>query len=194
MVRDKRAIFVRSRKRLRFSFSGEHLELTSIGRYHRDIEVAVRLYFSLENARLNTRFSGYTPEEVEVEMDEVLEENERNSAMNILAALEAAFRIDFIQRGQARKRDGLSRILRPLYMEKGARVSLEDDILRGWKQVYPDLRSTVSDLIGAFRYRHWLAHGRYWTPRLGRRYDYQEIYALADSIFDVFPFEGVGSK
>ena len=127
-------------------------------------------------------------------MDEVLEENERDSSMNILAALEAAFRIDFIQLGQARKRDGLSRILRSLYMEKGARASLEDDILRGWKQVYPDLRSIVSDLIGAFRYRHWLAHGRYWTPRLGRRYDYQEIYALTDSIFDAFPLEGAGSK
>ena len=65
MVRDMRTISVRSRKRPRFSFSGEHLELTSIGWYHRDIEMAVRFYFSLENARLNARFFGYTTEEVE---------------------------------------------------------------------------------------------------------------------------------
>ena len=127
-------------------------------------------------------------------MVEILDENERNSSMNILAALEAAFRIDFIQRSQARKRDGLSRVLRRLYTKEGARVSLEDDILPRWKQEYPELRSIVSELIGAFKYRHWLAHGRYWTPRLGRRYDYQEVYALADSIFEVFPFERAWSK
>ena len=84
------------------------------------------MYFSLENVRLNVRFSGYAPEEVEQEMVEILDENERRSSMNILAALEAAFRIDFIQRGQRRKRDQLSRMFRHLYMEKGARASLED--------------------------------------------------------------------
>ncbi len=194
MVRDRGTISVRSRKRLRFSFSGDHLALADIDRHHRDVELAVRLYFSRKNARLNTRFSGYTLEEVEEEMVEILDENERNSSMNILAALEAAFRIDFIQRSQARKRDGLSRVLRRLYTKEGARVSLEDDILPRWKQEYPELRSIVSELIGAFKYRHWLAHGRYWTPRLGRRYDYQEVYALADSIFEVFPFERAWSK
>lgn len=193
MVRDRRTISVRARKRLRFSFSGDHLALADIDRHHRDVEVAVRLYFSRNNARLNTRFSGFTAEEVEAEMGEVLDENERNSTMNILAALEAAFRIDFIQRSQVRKRDELSRTLRRLYMEEGARASLEDGILRGWKQENPDLRSIVSDLIAAFKYRHWLAHGRYWTPKLGRRYDYQEVYALADLIFNAFPFEGAGS-
>ena len=190
MVKDRRTISVRSHKRLRFRFSGEHLALGDIGRHHRDIEMAIRRYFSLANAHLDVRFSGYTPDEVEQEMVEILDENERNSSMNILAALEAAFRIDFIQRSQRRKRDGLSRIFRRVYMEKGTRASLEDDILPGWKQECSDLRSVVSDLIGAFRYRHWLAHGRYWTPRLGRRYDYQEVYALAGTIFDAFPFEG----
>ena len=194
MVKDRRTISVRSRKRLRFSFSGEHLALADIDQHHRDIEVAVRRYFSLENARLDARFSGYALEEVEREMGEILDENERNSSMNILAALEAAFRVGFIQRSQRRKRDGLSIIFRRLYMEKRSRASLEDDILPGWKQERSDLRSVVSDLIGAFRYRHWLAHGRYWTPRLGRRYDYREVYALADSIFGAFPFEGAWSK
>ena len=138
---------------------------------------------------MDVRFSGYTPEEVEQEMAEVLAENERSSTMNILAAVEAAFRIDFIQRGQRRQRDGLSRYFRQLYMSKGTRASLEDEILQGWKEELPVLKPIVSDLTGTFRYRHWLAHGRYWTPKLGRRYDYQDVYALAESIFDTFPFE-----
>ena len=45
----------------RVSFSGEHLELTRISQHHRDIEASV------------------------------LEENERTTAMTILASLEAAF-------------------------------------------------------------------------------------------------------
>ena len=190
MASDRRMISVRSRKRLRFRFSGEQLQLADIDRHHRDIEMSVRLYFSFENAHLDPRFTGYTPQEVERDMISVLDENERNAAMNILAALEAAFRMDFIQRGQGRKRDELSRTLRLVYEAKGERVSLEDDILTSWKHVRPDLRSVVSELIGAFKYRHWLAHGRYWTPKLGRKYDYQEVHTLTDSIFVAFPFEG----
>ena len=156
--------------------------------------MSVRLYFSVQHVRLDARFSGYTPDEVEQEMLDVLDENERNSSMNILAALEAAFRIDFIQRGQVRMRDELSRIFRRVYMEKGARVSLEDDILASWREWNPDLRSIVSELISAYKYRHWLAHGRYWTPKLGRRYDYPEVYELADLTFTAFPFVGAQSK
>ena len=191
MASDRGATSVRSRKRLRFSFSGEHLRLDEIGRHHNDIEVSVRRYFSPENVKLEVRFAGYTPDEVKHELASILDENGRNMSMNVLAALEAAFRIDFIQRGQGRWRDELSRDFRGVYREKGERVSLEDDILPRWRRTYPDLQPAVSKLIGAFKYRHWLAHGRYWTPKLGRKYDYQEIHTLAESIFDIFPFEGV---
>ena len=32
--------------------------------------------------------------------------------------------------------------------------------------------------------------GRYWTPKIGREYDYDDIYTLAESIYDSFPFGG----
>jgi hypothetical protein len=51
-------------------------------------------------------------------------------------------------------------------------------------------RSLIGELRGAFRFRHWLAHGRYWTPKLGRRYNYEDVYALADETFKSFPFFG----
>ena len=37
-------------------------------------------------------------------------------------------------------------------------------------------------MITAFKYRHWLAHGRYWEPKLGRIYDYYSLYDLAYSM------------
>ena len=85
-------------RRPRVRFSGQNLELPWISQHHQDAEAAVRDYFSLESARLKTRFIGYAEDEIRQEMTFVLEENERTTAMNILAALEAAFRVDFLQR------------------------------------------------------------------------------------------------
>ena len=82
----------------RTTFSGEHLQLAQIAQYYSDIEASVRNYFSFDNLRLSERFIGYTPQEVEQEMVFVLEEHVRSTSMSILAALEAAFRMDFLQR------------------------------------------------------------------------------------------------
>ena len=76
---------------------------------------------------------------------------------------------------------------------KGLRVSLEGDIFSAWKQNSTASASTIAELTGAFRYRHWLAHGRYWVPKLGKKYDYEGVYSLADSVFHNFPFFAVQS-
>ena len=108
--------------------------------------------------------------------------------MSILAALEAAFRIDYLQRCYKRLRDPLSRAFRNAHQEKGARVPLED-IFSMWQLHSNVSPSVTTDLERVFRYRHWLAHGRYWTPKIGREYDYSDIYALAESVYNGFPFE-----
>lgn len=46
-------------------------------------------------------------------------------------------------------------------------------------EVHPQYKGFISELITAFKYRHWLAHGRYWEPKLGRIYDYYSLYDLA---------------
>ncbi len=109
--------------------------------------------------------------------------------MNLLAALEAAFRVDFLQRCYKKGKDPVSREFRKLYASEGIYVSLEEDIFQVWKQKSSVPSSVISQLKGAFKYRHWLAHGRYWVPKF-RQYDYHDIYTLAEAIFDSFPFEG----
>ena len=121
------------------------------------------------------RFAGYTPDEVRNEMNARLEEHERTTSLNLLAALEAAFRIDFLQRCYERRKDRLSRALRQIYTQQERRVSLEDDILPAWRQNSSVSPRVIANLKDAFRYRHWLAHGRYWEPKLGRKYDYQGL-------------------
>jgi len=66
-----------------------------------------------------------------------------------------------------KKKDTISRACRALYKQKGARVSLEDDILAIWKQNYPECKIAIGHFIGVLKLRHWLAHGRYWTPKFG---------------------------
>lgn len=72
--------------------------------------------------------------------------------------------------------------MREIYQMKGSRASLEDDILRLWKEDFPEYKRLISEVITAFKYRHWLAHGRYWEPKLGRIYDYYSLYDLADAV------------
>jgi hypothetical protein len=112
------------------------------------------------------------------------------SALTILSALEAAFRIDYLQRCYLRQKDPLSRAFRDLHRRKQTRVRLETEIFDIWKE-YTDVEAKlISDLRGAFNFRHWLAHGRYWEPKLGRKYDFVTVYALAAIVLSSFPFLG----
>jgi hypothetical protein len=45
----------------------------------------------------------------------------------------------------------------------------------------------VSDFRGALSFRHWLAHGRYWTPKLGRRYAVRDVFEIAERLFAKLP-------
>ncbi len=184
----------------RVTFSGQHLNLANIAAHYTDVEAALRHYFADPLAQGN-RFAGYTPDKVYEELEQRLEEEDRGSVLSILATLEAAFRIsrksfcaqkllreiDYLQRVYKRKKDVLSKEFRALYKTKGTRISL-DDIFSAWTKHSNAPKRLISDLRGAFNYRHWLAHGRYWNPKLGQRYDYDSIYRLADNIFNSFPF------
>jgi hypothetical protein len=121
-----------------------------------------------------------------------LAEIDINSSLSLLSAVEAAFRFDYLQRCYMKKKDPLSRTFRGIHKHKGSRALLEDDILNGWKQCAIGLKDILGHLKGVLKYRHWIAHGRYWEPKLGRtKYDYQSVYQLVDTVFSSFPFVGV---
>ena len=39
----------------------------------------------------------------------------------------------------------------------------------------------IGDVRGAFKFRHWVAHGRYWVAKLGRKYDFAYVHLLASA-------------
>lgn len=177
------------------SFSGKNLILDDIAAYYSDTEKSLRLYFSPTNPKFEQRFLGYTPEDLTDELKNRIDELGRTTSLSLLATLEAVFRIDYITRCEKRKKDTISKELRVIYQQKITRASLEEDILNIWKEnTSSDTSKLISDLKRAYKFRHWLAHGRYWTLKIGRpksEYDYSEIYELAKAILDNFPFEGV---
>lgn len=165
-------------------FSGQQLALIDIVQYHRDIESSLRVYYSQDSSQYERQFAGYTEEELWEERDARLLEHDRLMAFSVLSALEAALRVDYLQRVYGKKKDGLSKAFREIYKEKGERASLVDDILQQWKILES---KSVGDIVDAYKYRHWLAHGRYWTPKLGQKYDYQTVYYLAAKVCNDFP-------
>jgi hypothetical protein len=126
------------------------------------------------------------------ELGKRLGEVDLTSSLTVLASVEAAFRIDYLKRCYRKGKDPVSRAFRDIYREKRQHASLEDEILEAWINNSSVARSVIGDLRGAFRFRHWLAHGRYWTPKLGRRYDFDDVFALADLTLRSFPFYEFG--
>lgn len=122
------------------------------------------------------------------ELGERVEEADLTSSLTILASIEATFRIDYLKRCYRRGKDPVSRAFRDIYREKQQYASLEDEIFEAWIDNSSGSRSIIGELRGAFKFRRWLAHGRYWTPKLGRRYDFSDLFTLADLTLHSFPF------
>lgn len=177
----------------RVPFSGQHLQLPQIALHHSDVDGALRAYFNPASSQYSIRFSGYLPVEVRIELDERLSEGEKSSIMTILSSMEAAFRIDYLQRCYLKKKDRLSRAFRKIHKHYASRANLEEEILGAWAVHSSVSSSLIGDIRGAFKYRHWLAHGRYWVPKLGRKYDYDSVYLLAQRVHNEFPFEYLSS-
>jgi hypothetical protein len=172
----------------RVGFSGLHLGLSEIAENHQDLEASLNLYFSNVSPAYTVRFAGYTALEVGDELDDRLHEMQLTSSLALLSSLEAAFRIDYLQRCYRRGKDPVSRAFREIHKVKQQRASLEDEIFAAWAENSTVPRTLVGELRGVFRFRHWLAHGRYWEPKLGRRYDFNGVYALAELVMNSFPF------
>jgi hypothetical protein len=167
-------------------FSEEIVNIQTYAVHHDDLEQSLKLYFGMGAPSFNLRFAGYEAAEVDEELRARLAELELASALTVLSAVEAAFRIDYLLRCDLKKRDPISTGFRTVYRAKKDRARLDDDILGVWKAHTQGSAKLIGDLRGAFKFRNWLAHGRY-LVRDGQKYDYATIYALAATTLNSFP-------
>jgi hypothetical protein len=160
--------------------------LIDIADYHNDIAASLGLYFSLSNPEYTVRFATYLPSEVESELAERMSETDKRSALVTLARIEAAFRKDYSERCRLKKSDNMSIAFRRIHKNRGKRARLDEDILDVWYQIAdPPSRKVISSLRGMLKFRHWLAHGRYWD--LGSEYNFDGIYLLAAVVLADLP-------
>jgi len=154
------------------------LTLPEIANYHALVLAALFDLFANPSHAALAQHIGRSLDEVR---GEALAELEHTSSLSLLACVEAAIRVDYAQRVSARGKSPLSRALREVYRKKKTFARLDDDLLAAWRAHSDVARIVISELMTAFQYRHWLAHGRYWPPKFGRSYDYQTVYSIADS-------------
>jgi len=161
--------------------------IVRIAEHHNDVVSSLRLYFDVPSPDFTARYYDKTTAELESLLAARLEETDLRSALTILADLEAAFRFDYKYRCLKRLKDPISRGFHAIQKSRNKRVRFDEDILEEWKQRSPNFRRLVGELRAAWKFRHWLAHGRTEEPKLGRKYDYSVIYALADAVLQAFP-------
>lgn len=159
--------------------------------YHNDVIESLRHCFTSEEPFLLTRLGAFSESEKAVLLSEHHEETDLRSSLAILTLMEAAFRVDYRYRCENRLKDPLSRAFRDKYKRKREKVSLEEELFDAWSKHESGARVFISELRGAFRFRHWLAHGRYWIPKLGRKYDFNSLYGLADAVLCGLPLYGM---
>jgi hypothetical protein len=142
--------------------------LGGAAQYHYDVVESLKRYFGPDSPETGLR-----------------------SSLAILTWIEAAFQLDYRYRCRNRLRDDLSRAFRATYKRRPDNVSLEKDIFDAWSSYASGAHQLIAGLRSAFKFRNWLAHGRYWTPKLGRSYDFESLYLLADAVYSKLPLRGI---
>jgi len=170
-------------------FSAGNLDIEEIYAHYVDIIKSLDVYFSEDQREYEVRFFGYARKEVAQELAERKNEASLVYSLSILAALEAAFRIDFQKRCKRRGRDTISRKFREINKINKNHISLDEDILEAWRSGNSIQRKIVGDIRAVLKLRHWLAHGRYWVPKLGANFSIIEVFILSQTVMKSFPFE-----
>ncbi len=130
------------------------------------------------------RYFGLTRDELDDWFDAQRMELDKLTMLGLIAATEAALRVDFIVRVVERSKDAVSRRFRQL-SRRWPDIALEESILDVWRDTTDNapIKNAVAEFKGVLKLRHWLAHGRYWKPRLGREnYDPIEVFAICDEL------------
>ncbi len=129
-------------------------------------------------------FMHKTPHEVEVYFSELQNELDFTAALNIFAAGEAAIMVDFAKRGKHGRgwpNNLIERCLR--YQFGNGRPRLED-VIKEWMSILKQCYPCLNTLKECEKYRHWLAHGRYYERRDRKKYDPAMIYRFLRDALD----------
>lgn len=110
-----------------------------------------------------SRFFG---EPIGAVVDVLSRELDAQGTMMLVASFEAALRVDYLERVNGRWKDSDSKVLRRLPKRPRFHELRVEDILGAWKRATMRTQA-VGCLVQLFKYRNWLAHGRFWVQTSG---------------------------
>lgn len=165
--------------------SGSHIDINYVLHKKTALDRAVILKYSTKNPDFHADFVGLSENEIEQEKNEILKENDITHCLLLLTAIEAAIRLDANQKYCNKKKDSLSKKIKEIYNRtKGEKIKLDEDLINArLEEDEPKLRKSYNELKTCFKYRHWLAHGRYWEPKKPHNFDFDSILIVILSIF-----------
>jgi hypothetical protein len=153
--------------------------------YHADMTNSLIRYITdiVAGRAFDAQYVGLTLSEMDDVKKKRLEELEYQSCLALLAAIEALFRVDYNNRVAYRFRDAVSRDFRALDKKvrrrKAPRPWFSAELLAVWKKhLTGNARQCIIQVENAFNYRHWLAHGRYWTPKYGTFPTFYDLWII----------------
>jgi len=162
--------------------SNEHLPFPDIKRLYEERKESLTCFCVWGN----TYFTGVSKKELKRHLAYHLREVEYDACLTLLAAIEAALRLDFDSRHTKRLKDSKSKEVRRIAgLQRGDfsyKIPIDKliDLLAFDGSVK---NSTIDSLKIYFKFRHWLAHGRYWLLKIGRaKPTFADIYQLAQTI------------
>ncbi len=176
----------------KISLSGNEKSISSILNWYEDQIEALRdlknkiinaIIYSEVDVKVNEKFAALTFDQINEYFSNSEKELQHLACFDLVSATEALLRVDFHNRIFNKDKSPIGRVFRNIYKKKANKVSLEEDIIETWKNITGD--NSFSDLLSLLRYRHWLAHGRYWTPKFGRGYSFNIVFNISKNITDI---------
>lgn|GEM_PF-1010618 len=157
--------------------------------HHTMAREAIGLLFSDSNPD----YSDFPLEAVENRCRSALKNQELRDMMALLAFLEACFRLDYANRKRLKLKDRLSKSLIKLFNRKHNKARLMEDIIKGWQQEGWLSHSQYDRISSAFKLRHWIAHGQYWSPTKIKPHDFGEVAEFVEGLVNsrVFKSDGI---
>ena len=104
--------------------------------------------------------------------------------LHLLTTAEALVRLEFENLSKRKVKTAICRRFRKIARERGNKVRLEEDILNNWIEVHPETARSIREFKGVVPLRDWLAHGRYWNPKIGRKYDVSDVFDIASEMLN----------
>jgi len=156
--------------------------------HHTMAQEAINLLFS----DLNPDYSALPSAELERLRKLAIRAQELRDMMALLAFLEACFKLDYGSRKRLNLKDRLSKVLIKIFNRKHNKARLMEDIIKGWQQEGFLSHLEYDRINSAFKLRHWIAHGQYWSPDKIKPHDFLEVAEFVEGLVNSRAFVSDG--